>query len=85
LSNNELVSLGTLAVACLFAAAFMLRSWRRRRTRPPLVGAIVVLAVGAVAIALAVLGMPYRQVIGPAFIVAMLVILVAARTDRRPR
>jgi peptidoglycan/LPS O-acetylase OafA/YrhL len=83
LSNNELVSLGTLAVACFFAAGFMLRSWRRRRTRPPLLGAIVVLAVGAVAIVLALLGVPYRQVMGPAFIAAMLVILVAARTDRR--
>jgi peptidoglycan/LPS O-acetylase OafA/YrhL len=83
--SNELVSLGTLAVACLFAAAFMLRSWRRRRTRPPLVGAILVLAVGAIAIALALSGVPYRQVIGPAFIAAMLVILVAARTDRSPR
>jgi hypothetical protein len=30
-------------------------------------------------------GVPYRQVTGPAFIAAMLVILVAARTDRRSR
>jgi len=46
---------------------------------------IVVLAVGAVAIFLALVGVPYRQVTGPAFIAAMLVILVAARTDRRSR
>jgi peptidoglycan/LPS O-acetylase OafA/YrhL len=83
--SNELLSLGALAIACLFAAGLMFRSWRRRRTRPPLLGAIVVLAVGAVAIFLALVGVPYRQVTGPAFIAAMLVILVAARTDRRSR
>ena len=77
--------LGALAVACLFAAAFLIRSWRRRRTRPPLVAAIVVLAVGGGAIVLALLGLPYRTVVGFAFIIAMLTVLVSARTDRSPR
>jgi hypothetical protein len=34
---------------------------------------------------LALLGVPYRQVVGPALIVAMLVILAAARIERRLR
>jgi len=83
LSNNELVSLGALAAACLLAAAFLLRTWRRRRTRPPLVGAIVVLAVGAGAIVMALLGVPYRTAVGFAFIVAMGAVLFSARADRR--
>lgn len=85
MSNNELVELGALAVACLFAAAFLFRSWRRRRTRPPLVAAVVVLAVGAGGIVLSLVGLPYRTVVGLAFIIAMLTVLVSARTDRRPR
>jgi peptidoglycan/LPS O-acetylase OafA/YrhL len=83
LSSNELVSLGVLAVACLFAAGFLFRSWRRRRTRPALIGGVVVLAVGAGAIGLAVLGVPYRTTVGFAFIVAMGAVLVSARADRR--
>jgi hypothetical protein len=47
--------------------------------------AIVVLTVGAGAIALALLGVPYRQVIGPAFIVAILTVLVSARMERGQR
>jgi uncharacterized membrane protein YoaK (UPF0700 family) len=85
MSNGELLSLGTLAVACLFGGALLFRSWLRRRTWPPLVAAVVVLVVGAAAVALALLGVPYRQVVGPAFIVAMLVILAAARIERRLR
>ena len=85
MSSNELVELGALAVACLFAAVFLLRSWLRRRTRPPLVAAVVVLAVGAGGIVLALVGWPYRTVVGFAFIIAMLTVLVSARTDRRPR
>jgi hypothetical protein len=84
LSNNELVSLGSLAVATLFAAFFLVRSWRKRRTRPPLYAAIVVLVVAAAAVVIALLGAPYRQVTGTAFIVEMLVVLVSARRDRRP-
>jgi peptidoglycan/LPS O-acetylase OafA/YrhL len=83
LNSNELVSLGVLAVACLFAAGFLFRSWRRRRTRPALIGGAVVLAVGAAAIVLALLGVPYRPAVGSAFIVAMLAVLASARMDRR--
>src|ERR1700694_5025282 len=45
-SGNELLALGALAVACLFASGILLRSWRRRRTRPPLVAAVLVLIPG---------------------------------------
>jgi heme A synthase len=85
LSNNELVSLFSLGVATLLAAAFLVNSWRKRRKRPPLYAAIVVLVVAAGAILVALLGVPYRQVVGTAFIAEMLVVLVSARTDRRPR
>ena len=84
MSNNELVSLGSLVVATLLAAAFLVNSWRKRRTRPPLYAAIVVLVVAAGAVMIALLGAPYRQVVGTAFIAEMLVVLVSARTDRRP-
>jgi hypothetical protein len=84
-SNNELVSLGSLGVASLLATAFLINSWRKRKTRPPLYAAIVVVVVAAGAIVVALLGVPYRQVTGTAFIVEMLVVLVSARTDRRPR
>lgn len=85
MSENDLPALAALAVACLFAAGILFRSWRRRRTKQPLVAAIVVLTVGAGAIALALLGVPYRQVIGPAFIVAILAVLVSARMERGQR
>ena len=81
--SNEVASLGALTVACLFAAAILFRSWLRRRTRPPLIAAVVVLVLGAVAIVLVVVGVPYRTVVGPAFIVAILAILVSARLERR--
>jgi hypothetical protein len=81
--SNEVASLGALAVACLFAAAILFRSWLRRHTRPPLIAAVVVLVLGAGAIVLVVLGVPYRTVVGPAFIVAILAILVSARLERR--
>jgi peptidoglycan/LPS O-acetylase OafA/YrhL len=85
LSNNELLSLGVLAAACMFAAGILFRSWRVRRTRPPLIGAIAVLGMGAVAISLALAGVPYRPVVGAAFIGAMIAILAAARMERRTR
>ncbi|HEY8635208.1 MAG TPA: hypothetical protein VIO34_09645 [Candidatus Dormibacteraeota bacterium] len=85
MSGNEVVGLVALTLACLFAAAFLFRRWHKRRTRPPLVAAVVVLALGGVAVALALLGVPYRWVIGPAFIAAMLAVLVSARTERRVR
>jgi len=83
MSAGELSSLGALAVACLFAAGILFRSWRRRRSRPPLVAAIVVLALGSGAIVLALLGVPYRLVVGPAFIIAILAVLASARMERR--
>ena len=83
MSGNEVVGLVALTVACLFAAAFMFRSWRRRRTRPPLVAAAAVLVLGAAGVALALLGVPYRWVVGAAFVAAMLVVLISARMERR--
>ena len=85
MSNNELLGLGALGVACVFAAAILFRSWRRRGTPQPLVAAIGVLALGAAAVALALLGAPYRPVVGTAFIVAMLVVLFSARSERSQR
>ncbi|OLC27210.1 MAG: hypothetical protein AUG06_04115 [Actinobacteria bacterium 13_1_20CM_2_65_11] len=81
--SNELASLGALAVACLFTAAILFRSWLRRRTLPPLIAAAVVLVLGAGAVVLVMLGVPYRTVVGPAFIVAILAVLVSARLERR--
>lgn len=81
--SNELASLGALAVACLFAAGILFRSWLRRRTPPPLIAAVAVLLLGAGAVVLVLLGASYRSVVGPAFIVAILAVLVAARLDRR--
>ena len=83
MSGNELLALGALAVACLFAAAILLRSWRRRRTRPPLYAAVAVIFVGAAAIALALLGVPYRLPVGAAFIAALLAVMLSARLERR--
>jgi hypothetical protein len=85
LSGNELISLVALMLACIFAAAFLFRRWHALRTRPPLVAAVVVLALGGGALTLVLLGVPYRWVTGPAFIVAMLAVLVSARTERRLR
>jgi hypothetical protein len=82
MSGNEIWGLGALAVACLFAAAILLRSWRRRGTRQPLVAAVAVLVLGAGAVTLALLGAPYRIVVGSAFVLAMLAILVTARSER---
>lgn len=81
--SNELASLGALAVACLFAAAILFRAWLRRRSRPALIAAVLVLVLGAGAVVVVLLGVPYRSVVGPAFIVAILAILVSARIDRR--
>jgi len=40
--------------------------------------------LGAAAVVLALLGVPYRLVIGPAFIAAILAVLVSARTEHSP-
>ena len=84
MSGNELLALGALAVASLFAAAVLLRSWRRRRTRQPLYAAVVVLVLGASAIGLALLGVPYRLPVGVALVGALLAVMLLARSERRP-
>ena len=84
MNGNELLALSLLAFACLFAAAILFRSWRQRRTRQPLIAAILVLAIGAVAIVLSLLGaVSYRTAVGTGFIAALLAVLVSARTERR--
>jgi peptidoglycan/LPS O-acetylase OafA/YrhL len=84
-SGNELLALGALAAACLFAAGILLRSWRRRRTSQPLVAAVIVLVLGAGAIALALLGVPYRLPVGAAFIAALVAVMLSARSERATR
>lgn len=83
MSQRDLVGLIALDVACLLAAAMMLRAWRRRRMRPPLVAAIFVVVLAAVATVLVLLGVTYSLVVGPTFIVALLVIMYTARYERR--
>jgi membrane associated rhomboid family serine protease len=84
MNDNELLGLSLLAIACLFAAGILFRSWRKRRTRQPLVAAILVLAIGAVAIVLSLVGIvSYRTAVGTGFIAALLAVLVSARTERR--
>ena len=85
MSGNELLSLVALMLACVFAAAFLFRRWHAMRTRPPLVAAVVVLALGAGALTLVLLGVPYRWVTGPALVAAMLAVVVSARMERRLR
>jgi len=85
MNGNEVWGLGALALACLFAAAILFRSWRRRGTRQPLVAAVAVLVLGAGAVTLALFGAPYRIVVGSAFILAMLAVLVTARSERGRR
>jgi peptidoglycan/LPS O-acetylase OafA/YrhL len=84
-SGNELLALGALAVACLFAAGILLRSWRRRHTRQPLYAAVAVLILGAGAIGLALMGVPYRLPVGAAFIAALLAVMFSARSERHLR
>jgi hypothetical protein len=85
MTKNELIGLGALAVACLFAAAILFRSWRRRGTPEPLVAAIMVLTLGVGAVTVALLGAPYRIVVGSTFIAAILVVMFSARSERRHR
>jgi peptidoglycan/LPS O-acetylase OafA/YrhL len=83
MNGNEILALTLLAIACLFAAGILFRSWRKRRTRQPLLAAIIVLAIGAVAIALTLVGaVPYRTAVGAGFIAALIAVLVSARTER---
>ena len=83
MNQHDLVGLAALDGACLLAAAMMLRSWSRRRTRPPLIAAIFVVALAAVASVLVVAGITYTLVVGPTFIIALLVIMYTARYERR--
>ena len=85
MSASELWGLGVLAVACMFAAAILFRSWRRRGSPQPLIAALMVLTLGAGAITVVLLGAPYRIVVGSTFIAAMLVVLFSARNERRHR
>jgi hypothetical protein len=81
--TRDVLSLVALDAACVFAAAMMMRAWRSRRTRPPVVAAIFVLALAIVASVLVLLvGITYTLVVGPTFIVALLVIMYAARYER---
>jgi len=72
-----------LDLACLLAAAAMLRAWRRRRTRPPLVAAGFLAALTIVATVLVVAGVGYKTVVLPTFILALLVILYTARYENK--
>jgi hypothetical protein len=81
--SRDLVGLIALDAACLFAAVMMLRAWRRRKTRPPIVAAVFVVALAIVASVLVLgLGVTYTLVVGPTFIVALLVIMYTARYER---
>ena len=81
--SREVVSLLALDAACLFAAAMMVRAWQRRKTRPPIVAAIFIVALAIVASVLVFLvGIAYTLVVGPTFIVALLVVMYAARYER---
>jgi hypothetical protein len=82
MSQRDVFGLIALDAACLFAAAMMLRAWARRRTRPPLVAAVFVVVLAVVASVLVLAGVTYTLVVGPTFIVALLVILYTARYER---
>jgi len=82
MSQRDLVGLIALDAACLLAAAMMLRAWSRRRTRPPVVAAIFIVVLAIVASVLVVSGVTYTLVVGPTFIVALLVIMYTARYER---
>ena len=82
MSQRDVLGLVVLDLACFLAAAMMLRAWLRRRTRPPLVAAIFVVVLAVVASVLVVSGVTYTLVVGPTFIVALLVIMYTARYER---
>ena len=81
--NNEYLGLAALDLACLLAAAAMLRAWSKRKARPPLVAAGFLIVLAAVATTLVLLGVPRGMVIGPTFIFALLAIMYTARYERR--
>jgi uncharacterized SAM-binding protein YcdF (DUF218 family) len=80
---SDYFGLIVLDLACLLAAAAMLRAWRRRRTRPPLVAAGFLAALTIVATVLVVAGVGYKTVVLPTFILALLVILYTARYENK--
>jgi heme A synthase len=83
MTNLDLLSLAALDGACLLAALMMYRSWRKRRTRPPIVAGVLMLVLALLATSLVLLGVPRGIVVGPTFILALLVILYTGRYDRR--
>jgi hypothetical protein len=83
MTNQDVFNLAALDGACLLSAAMMYRSWRSRRTRPPLVAGTMMLILAGIATLLVLLGVPKNIVVGPTFILALFVILYAARYDRR--
>jgi peptidoglycan/LPS O-acetylase OafA/YrhL len=80
---SDYLGVATLDVACLLAGLMMVRAWRRRRTRPPLVAAAFLGFLAVLATALVLAGLPYRIVVGPTFILALFVVLYSARFERR--
>ena len=83
MTSQDLFGLGVLDLACLLSAAMMLRAWRRRRTRQPVVAGVSILVLAVVASVLVLIGIPYRIVVGPAFILALFVVLYSARHERQ--
>ncbi|HKB57906.1 MAG TPA: hypothetical protein VKC51_09970 [Lacunisphaera sp.] len=83
MTNQDLLSLAALDGACLLAALMMYRSWRRRRTRPPVVTGILMVFLAVLATSLVALGVPRNIVVGPTFILALFVVLYAGRYERR--
>jgi O-antigen/teichoic acid export membrane protein len=83
MTNQDLLSLAALDGACLLSAVMMYRSWRRRRTRPPVVTGILMVFLAVMATSLVALGVPRNIVVGPTFILALFVVLYAGRYERR--
>ena len=81
--NDAYLRLAALDVACLLAAAMMVRSWRKRKARPPIIAAGFLIVLAVVASALVMLGVPSGMVVGPTFIFALLVVMYTARLERK--
>ena len=83
MTNQDLLSVAALDGACLLSGLMMYRSWRRRRTRPPVIAGVFMLALAVLATSLVLLGVPRNIVVGPTFILALFVVLYAGRYERR--
>lgn len=81
--NQTYLSLAALDASCVVACALLLRAWRKRKARPPLVAAAFVIMLALLATAAVLAGVPYRLVVGPAFILALLVMMYSARLEAR--